>query len=159
VAREAARAGDRDRARELLDLVTRQLAAESAAEPETLVEMIAALTVLGEHERARRLAGTITDRYWQTQALTTIGVAEARAGRADRGEALVREIQDPDDRARALARVADAATDTDVTARLVVELMTGSAWHEAAGLAARLAGAGIAEVIDTVLAQDEDAGR
>jgi hypothetical protein len=166
VARELAKMPDRDRARDLIDLTRRQIVEldnpwfEKDADP-VLAEAFAAL---GDYEEVRRFADDHRNSDpWNSdlwdQAWSTIGTGMARAGDVRRGELLVREIRDPVDRARALAAVAAATTNIDVTTRLAVELLTSEAWQEAAGLAARLTGSGITDVIDTVLARDDTVER
>jgi hypothetical protein len=57
---------------------------------------------------AGQTARSITDPYWQAQALAEVAGALAQAGQHDRAEQTARSITDPDQQAQTLAKVAGA---------------------------------------------------
>ncbi|WP_208760818.1 hypothetical protein, partial [Micromonospora orduensis] len=59
-------------------------------------------------DRAETIAGSITDRYEQAQALTALAEAAAGAGDLDRAERIARSITDPKQQAWALTALAEA---------------------------------------------------
>lgn len=131
---------------------------EPQGEPGTHAKLAEALAANGEHDEAVRVADAITDSYWRDWAWSASAVSIARAGDHVRAERLVRKLADPAERARALARIADATPDAEVTRRLAVELLTSRMWHAILPSAGRLVGAKLAEIIDVLLEQSVDRG-
>ncbi|GLW29020.1 hypothetical protein Areg01_19600 [Actinoplanes regularis] len=99
-----AAAGDPDRAEQI---------ARSGPDPYQRVEVLTALAVSGDHDRARRLAAdaeqiarSIADSYWRDQALSEVAPALAAAGDRDRAEQIARALTDTGMRESTLTEVA-----------------------------------------------------
>jgi tetratricopeptide (TPR) repeat protein len=141
--------------------------ARSLTAPETLLALAQALADAGARERAEAIADSITDPYWQSQALSAAAKALAKSGQreraleiADRVEALCGAISNPydeasahDQQARALTSLIGALADAGARERVlrVAESAETAAracdrgdWEaqSLAGLAQALAGAG-----------------
>ncbi|WP_345539360.1 hypothetical protein [Phytohabitans rumicis] len=108
IAEAAATVGDLDRAEAIVNGID---------DPEQQAQALAAVAaVAGDPHSTRRLitdaeaaAGRVTELYGKARALVAVVEAATAAGELDRAEAIARGITEPDERARVLTGVVEAA--------------------------------------------------
>jgi tetratricopeptide (TPR) repeat protein len=122
---------------------TAALIREREAKSEILRALVAIAAASGELSNARDMLRDIDDPFYQALAAGDIAVAEARAGRNDRAEAMVGRVRRAD-RAQVYGRVALARADQgDVNGAVATLQKIDDDLHRAA-MQGRLAAAGVA---------------
>ncbi|GIJ13118.1 hypothetical protein Van01_63320 [Micromonospora andamanensis] len=132
VAQSAAQAGDTPGARELLAEAELHLQTitDHGTRAGSLANIVHALVLLGDVDRAEELASTILRPGWSCSAFTVVARARAKRGDYDRAERLARRIVEPDKLAKALLGIAEFS-DEQRAVRLTAEALALGAWTSA----------------------------
>ena len=131
-AQSAARAGDASRASGLIaeaELHLRMIT-DHGTRAGSLANVVHALVLLGDVDRAEELASTILRPGWSATAISRVVQARAECGDHDRAERLARRIAEPDNLAVALLNIAESA-DEERAVRLIAEALALGAWTSA----------------------------
>ncbi|GAA0577015.1 hypothetical protein GCM10010172_72130 [Paractinoplanes ferrugineus] len=131
-ARSAVRAGDAAACRELIAEaeVSLRTITSHAERAGPLANLVEALVLLGELDRAEEMAATILRPDWAAHGFSVVARARAEQGETERAERLARRITAPDSLAEALVGIAESVDDRKA-ARLVGEALALGEWTTA----------------------------